>query len=64
MKHSGVAAFFVRIALVLGLSTALSSGLHAQTREEPRTLGGNVYFAGGNQPAETSPSSCTPAKGA
>jgi tetratricopeptide (TPR) repeat protein len=52
MKRCGVPALIFRLALFLVPAGAAAPQLHAQARREARTLSGNVYFAGGNHPAE------------
>src|SRR6201993_4070370 len=52
MKHGGLLGFIVRLVFLLTSTLALPVSIKAKVPPEPYTLGGTVYYAGGNRPAE------------
>jgi tetratricopeptide (TPR) repeat protein len=52
MNRGGLLAKFVRLTFLLTSTLSLPLSIKSQLPPELRTLSGNVYYAGGNQPAE------------
>lgn len=52
MKRRRATVSLLRFAFLCAGTILLQSSPHCQVGPEPRTLSGNVYYAGGNQPAE------------
>jgi tetratricopeptide (TPR) repeat protein len=52
LKHGRAGIFVFPFALCLASAALSAPAFRVQARREPGTLNGNVYIAGGNQPAE------------